>query len=182
MLDLLQTWPAIFVSFYNGPLAPYLAELVSINWFWTSSWFVRYRWCYWLQTKLWYNALPNSGAPTNFRPWTKLPGVGDGGRREGGCAASLWWAFAHPPRASQAATRFPGCPCDLLGALVSQFVVLQVDILCRVLDSEEEGHLMCAFPTGYGKSLPMLLLGLLMPEGRSKCLKPCYDLAWRLTF
>ena len=60
---------------------------------------------------------------------------------------------------------------------MSQFVVLQVDILCRVLDSEEEGHLMCAFPTGYGKSLPMLLLGLLMPEGRSKNLKPCYDLA-----
>ena len=49
---------------------------------------------------------------------------------------------------------------------MSQFVVLQVDILCRALH-KEEGHLMCAFPTGYGKSLPMLLLGLLMPEGRT---------------
>ena len=108
-------------------------------------------------------------------------GVDDGGRREGGRAASLWWAFAHPPRASQAAQRFPGCLCDLLGALVSQFVVLQVDILCSVLDSEEEGHLMCAFPTGYGKSLPMLLLGLHMPEGRSQNMKPCHYFAWKLT-
>ena len=36
-----------------------------------------------------------------------------------------------------------------------------------LLHKEEEGHLMCAFPTGYGKSLLMLLLGLLMPEGRT---------------
>ena len=50
---------------------------------------------------------------------------------------------------------------------MSQFVVLQVDILCKALHKEEEGHLMCAFPSGYGKSLPMLLLGLLMPEGRT---------------
>ena len=47
------------------------------------------------------------------------------------------------------------------------FMILQVDILCRALDKEEEGHMMCALPTGYGKSLPMLLLGLLMPEGRT---------------
>ena len=46
-------------------------------------------------------------------------------------------------------------------------MILQVDILCRALDKEEEGHMMCALPTGYGKSLPMLLLGLLMPEGRT---------------
>ena len=44
-------------------------------------------------------------------------------------------------------------------------MVMEVDILSRALDKEEVGHLMCAFPTGYGKSLPMLLLGLLMPEG-----------------
>ena len=60
---------------------------------------------------------------------------------------------------------------DILEVLVRQFVVLQVDILCRALDRQEEGHLMCAFPTGYGKSLPMLLLGLLMPEGRTLNLK-----------
>ena len=48
----------------------------------------------------------------------------------------------------------------------SQLVVLQVDILAIALDVREEGHLMCALPTGYGKSLPMILLGLLMPEGR----------------
>ena len=50
--------------------------------------------------------------------------------------------------------------------LESQLVVLQVDILAIALDVREEGHLMCALPTGYGKSLPMILLGLLMPEGR----------------
>ena len=48
-----------------------------------------------------------------------------------------------------------------------QLMILQVDVLCRALDKEEEGHMMCALPTGYGKSLPMLLLGLLMPEGRT---------------
>ena len=60
---------------------------------------------------------------------------------------------------------YAGCFCIILEVFVSQIVVLQVDILCRALHKEEEGHLLCAFPTGYGKSLPMLLLGLLMPEG-----------------
>ena len=45
-------------------------------------------------------------------------------------------------------------------------VILQGDILTIALDAREEGHLMCAFPTGYGKSMPMILLGLFMPEGR----------------
>ena len=94
-------------------------------------------------------------------------GVGDGGRRKGGSATSIRWATARPPRASLPAQRFPGCLSNILEVRVSQFVVLQVDILCRALHKEEEGHLMCAFPTGYGKSLPMLLLGLLMPEGRT---------------
>ena len=44
-------------------------------------------------------------------------------------------------------------------------MVLQVDILAIALDVREEEHLMCVLPTGYGKSLPMILLGLLMPEG-----------------
>ena len=94
-------------------------------------------------------------------------GVGDGGRRKGGSATSIRWATARPPRASLPAQRFPGCLSNILEVRVSQFVVLQVDILCRALHKEEEGHLMCAFPTGYGKSLPALLLGLLMPEGRT---------------
>ena len=46
-----------------------------------------------------------------------------------------------------------------------QFEGLQVDILTIALDVKEGGHLMYAFPTGYGTSMPMLLLGLLMPEG-----------------
>ena len=45
-------------------------------------------------------------------------------------------------------------------------VILQVDILTIALDAREEGHLMCAFPTGFGKSMPMMLLGLFMPIGR----------------
>ena len=45
-------------------------------------------------------------------------------------------------------------------------MILQVDILTIALDAREEGHLMCAFPTGYGKSMPMMLLGLFMPKGR----------------
>ena len=42
-------------------------------------------------------------------------------------------------------------------------ILILQDILTAV---REDGHLMCAFPTGCGKSLPMLLLGLLMPEGK----------------
>ena len=41
----------------------------------------------------------------------------------------------------------------------------QVDILCSALDETNSSHIMVALPTGYGKSLPMLLLGLLMPKG-----------------
>ena len=40
----------------------------------------------------------------------------------------------------------------------------QVDILCSALDETNSSHIMVALPTGYGKSLPMLLLGLLMPK------------------
>ena len=45
------------------------------------------------------------------------------------------------------------------------FENLQVDILCSALDKTNSSHIMVALPTGYGKSLPMLLLGLLMPKG-----------------
>ena len=38
-------------------------------------------------------------------------------------------------------------------------------ILCSALDKTNSSHIMVALPTGYGKSLPMLLLGLLMPKG-----------------
>ena len=43
---------------------------------------------------------------------------------------------------------------------------LQVDILCSVLDRSDQSNILVALPTGYGKSLPLLLLGLLRPEGR----------------
>ncbi len=101
----------------------------------------------------------------NFRHRILWQGVGDGGKRKGGCSASLGRAQAHSPRAFLPAPQFPGCLYIALEVLWSQFLLLQVDILSRALDNEVEGHLMCAFPTGYGKSLPMLLLGLLMPKG-----------------
>ena len=91
--------------------------------------------------------------------------ITDGGTREGGYSAKLWRAQAHPPRASEPAPRVPGCLCITVEFLGSQLLLLQVDILCRALNKEQEGHIMCAFPTGYGKSLPMLLLGLFMPKG-----------------
>ena len=40
-----------------------------------------------------------------------------------------------------------------------------MDILCSALDETDSSHIMVALPTGYGKSLPVLMLGLLMPKG-----------------
>ena len=39
------------------------------------------------------------------------------------------------------------------------------------LDQNDPNHILCALPTGFGKSLPMLLLGHLLPPG-SEILKP----------
>ena len=122
-----------------------------------------------------YFALPNPEVPTISDPekvdfGDKTNNFGTELVMEGGGREAVRRAY-NELRPSQPAQRFPGCLSDILGVLVRQFVVLQVDILCRALDREEEGHLMCAFPTGYGKSLPMLLLGLLMPEGRTLNLK-----------
>ena len=148
MLDLLQTWPAIFVSFYNGPLAPYLAELVSINWFWTFLWFVRYRWCYWLQTKLWYNALPNSGAPTNFRPCRPA----ESGDRAGGLLQGK-----PPGESGDRAERFstigspaacqPTLPVLLPGWVVGSSLSLPARLLqwqCREHGDSQPGDVMAA--------------------------------------
>ena len=41
------------------------------------------------------------------------------------------------------------------------------------MDQNDPNHILCALPTGFGKTLPMLLLGHLLPPGaRSEILKP----------
>ena len=46
-----------------------------------------------------------------------------------------------------------------------QSKALQADIVACAIDGSENCHIMGALPTGYGKSLPMLVTGLLMPPG-----------------
>ena len=41
---------------------------------------------------------------------------------------------------------------------------LQLDILQSALDQDDPNHILCALPTGFGKTMPMLLLGHLLPE------------------
>ena len=42
-----------------------------------------------------------------------------------------------------------------------------MDILQSALDADDRSHMMVALPTGYGKTMPMLLLGHLLPAGRN---------------
>ena len=87
-------------------------------------------------------------------------------REQGG---RLYWvhteSFGSITRSFPASSENSRFPLQHSEGFMLQFVGLQVDILTIALDVKEEGHLMCAFPTGYGKSMPMLLLGLLMPTG-----------------
>ena len=46
--------------------------------------------------------------------------------------------------------------------MVGQF---QADILASAADDEDAFHILSCLPTGYGKSLPMLLLSLFLPQG-----------------
>ena len=41
----------------------------------------------------------------------------------------------------------------------------QVDLISAMTNSEARDHLLGALPTGYGKSLPMLVASLLLPPG-----------------
>ena len=57
------------------------------------------------------------------------------------------------------------CACERLDT--GHFVIiLQADIVRCAIDDDETCHIMGALPTGYGKSLPMLVTGLLMPPGK----------------
>ena len=40
-----------------------------------------------------------------------------------------------------------------------------MDILESAVDSGDPHHILCALPTGFGKTMPMLLLGHLLPPG-----------------
>ena len=40
-----------------------------------------------------------------------------------------------------------------------------MDIMECATSADDPSHIMCALPTGFGKTLPMLLLGHLLPPG-----------------
>ena len=46
-----------------------------------------------------------------------------------------------------------------------EFLFEQVDLISAMTNSEAKDHLLGALPTGYGKSLPMLVASLLLPPG-----------------
>ena len=46
-----------------------------------------------------------------------------------------------------------------------EFLFEQVDLISAMTNSEARDHLLGALPTGYGKSLPMLLASFLLPPG-----------------
>ena len=46
-----------------------------------------------------------------------------------------------------------------------EFLFEQVDLISAMTNSEARDHLLGALPTGYGKSLPMLVASLLLPPG-----------------
>ena len=47
----------------------------------------------------------------------------------------------------------------------SQHGQFQADIIASAADNEDASHILSCLPTGYGKSLPMLLLSLFLPQG-----------------
>ena len=47
----------------------------------------------------------------------------------------------------------------------SQHGQFQADIIASAADDEDASHILSCLPTGYGKSLPMLLLSLFLPQG-----------------
>ena len=55
---------------------------------------------------------------------------------------------------------------ETLKERVLQSKFLQADIVACAINGSENCHIMGALPTGYGKLLPMLVTGLLMPPGK----------------
>ena len=47
----------------------------------------------------------------------------------------------------------------------SQHGQFQADIIASAADNEDASHILSCLPAGYGKSLPMLLLSLFLPQG-----------------
>ena len=62
---------------------------------------------------------------------------------------------------------------------------LQLDILQSALDQDDPNHILCALPTGFGKTMPMLLLGHLLPPGagipilETPCYSKTFQARWR---
>ena len=55
-----------------------------------------------------------------------------------------------------------------------EFLFEQVDLISAMTNSEAKDHLLLgALPTGYGKSLPMLVASLLLPPGIELALVCC---------
>ena len=54
-----------------------------------------------------------------------------------------------------------------------EFLFEQVDLISAMTNSEARDHLLGALPTGYGKSLPMLVASLLLPPGIELALVCC---------
>ena len=46
-------------------------------------------------------------------------------------------------------------------------ITIQADIVAAALDTSGGHHLLGALPTGFGKSLPMFVLALLLPPGKA---------------
>ena len=50
----------------------------------------------------------------------------------------------------------------------AQYGQFQADIIASAADEEDDFHILSCLPTGYGKSLPMLLLSLFLPPGMNR--------------
>ena len=75
------------------------------------------------------------------------------------------WAIGKFEKAVSLIASAPWLPGDILKFPITVTKHSQVDILKCALDADDRHHMMVALPTGYGKTLPMLLLGHLLPAG-----------------
>ena len=89
---------------------------------------------------------------------------------------------AHTP-CPASAKRFPGYSRAHSYKLVTFLkTITSVNILESALDADDPHHILCALPTGFGKTMPMLLLGHLLPPGAGcnisdpyACTSQCFE-------
>ena len=70
----------------------------------------------------------------------------------------------HYPALPEQLRDFQVGPWEIEGESNKTF--FQADLVACAINGSETSHIMGALPTGYGKSLPMLVTGLLMPAGK----------------